>query len=80
MKFLSNRIANKIPLVNPKRAIGSIRRNITNALGINFANQADDATGGNVKGTIANIGHGIASQLNPMNFIRGYMNKKPGEK
>ena len=80
MKFLSNRVANKIPLVNPKRAVGSIRRNITNALGINFANQADDATGGNVKGQIANIAHGIAGQLNPMNFIRGYMNKKPGEK
>ena len=80
MKFLSNRVANKIPLVNPKRAVGSIRRNITNALGVNFANQADDATGGNVKGQIANIAHGIAGQLNPMNFIRGYMNKKPGEK
>ena len=79
MKFLSKQV-NKIPGVNPKRAVGSIRRNITNALGINFANQADDATGGNVKGQIANIGHGIASQLNPMNFIRGYMNKKPGEK
>ena len=80
MKFLSNKIANRIPLVNPKRAVGSIRRNITNALGLNVANQADTATGSNVKGHIANIAHGIAGQLNPMNFIRGYMNKKPGEK
>ena len=79
MKFLSKQV-NKIPGVNPKRAVGSIRRNITNALGLNIANQADTATGSNVKGQIANIGHGIASQLNPMNFIRGYMNKKPGEK
>ena len=79
MKFLSKQVS-KIPGVNPKRAVGSIRRNITNALGVNFANQADDATGGNVKGQIANIAHGIAGQLNPMNFIRGYMNKKPGEK
>ena len=79
MKFLTKQV-NKIPGVNPKRAVGSIRRNITNALGLNIANQADTATGSNVKGQIANIGHGIASQLNPMNFIRGYMNKKPGEK
>ena len=79
MKFLSKQVS-KIPGVNPKRAVGSIRRNITNALGVNFANQADDATGGNVKGQIANIAHGIAGQLNPMNFIRGYMNKKPGDK
>ena len=79
MKFLSKQV-NKIPGVNTKRAVGSIRRNITNALGLNIANQADTATGSNVKGQIANIGHGIASQLNPMNFIRGYMNKKPGEK
>ena len=80
MKFLSNRVANKIPLVNPKRAVGSIRRNITNALGLNIANQADTSAGSPVKGQIANIAHGIAGQLNPMNFIRGYMNKKPGEK
>ena len=76
MKFLSNRVANKNPLVNPIRAVGSIRRNITNALGVNFANQADDATGGNVKGTIANTAHGVLGQLNPMHFIRAYQNKK----
>jgi len=79
MKFLSKQV-NKIPGINPKRAIGSIRRNITNALGVNLANQADTATGSNVKGTLANIGHGIAAQLNPMNFLRGYTNKKPGDK
>ena len=79
MKFLSKQVS-KIPGVNPKRAVGSIRRNITNALGVNLANQADTATGSNVKGQIANIAHGIAGQLNPMNFVRGYMNKKPGEK
>jgi uncharacterized protein YwbE len=75
MKFLSKQV-NKIPGVNPKRAVGSIRRNITNALGLNIANQADTATGSNVKGTLANIGHGIAAQLNPANFIRGYTNKE----
>ena len=79
MKFLSKQV-NKIPGINPKRAIGSIRRNITNALGVNLANQADTATGSNVKGTLAKIGHGIAAQLNPMNFLRGYTNKKPGDK
>lgn len=79
MKFLSKQV-NKIPGVNPKRAVGSIRRNITNALGLNIANQADTATGSNVKGQIANIGHGIAAQLNPANFLRGFQNKKPGEK
>ena len=75
MKFLSKQVS-KIPGVNPKRAVGSIRRNITNALGVNFANQADDATGGNVKGTIANTAHGVLGQLNPMHFIRAYQNKK----
>ena len=75
MKFLSKQVS-KIPGVNPKRAIGSIRRNITNALGVNLANQADTATGSNVKGTLANIGHGIAAQLNPANFIRGFTNKE----
>ena len=79
MKFLSKQV-NKIPGVNPKRAAGSIRRNITNALGVNLANQADTATGSNVKGTLANIGHGIAAQLNPANFLRGFQNKKPGDK
>ena len=79
MKFLSKQV-NKIPGVNPKRAVGSIRRNITNALGLNIANQADTATGSNVKGTLANIGHGIAAQLNPANFLRGFQNKKPGDK
>ena len=79
MKFLSTQ-TERIPGINPKRAVGSIRRNITNALGVNMANQLDTSTGGNVKGTLANIGHGIAGQLNPMNFVRGYMNKKPGEK
>ena len=75
MKFLSKQVS-KIPGVNPKRAVGSIRRNITNALGVNFANQADDATGGNVKGTIANTALGVLGQLNPMHFIRAYQNKK----
>ena len=75
MKFLSKQVS-KIPGVNPKRAVGSIRRNITNALGVNFANQADDATGGNVKGTIANTAHGVLGQLNPLHFIRAYQNKK----
>ena len=75
MKFLTKQVS-KIPGVNPKRAVGSIRRNITNALGVNFANQADDATGGNVKGTIANTAHGVLGQLNPMHFIRAYQNKK----
>ena len=79
MKFLSKKVSN-IPGVNPKRAVGSIRRNITNALGVNLANQADTATGSNVKGTLANIGHGIAAQLNPANFLRGFQNKKPGDK
>ena len=79
MNFLRKQ-ANKIPGVNPKRAVGSIRRNITNALGVNLANQADTATGSNVKGTLANIGHGIAAQLNPANFLRGFQNKKPGDK
>ena len=79
MKFLSKQV-NKIPGVNPKRAVGSIRRNITNALGLNVANQADTATGSNVKGQLANIGHGIAAQLNPANFLRGFQNKKPGDK
>jgi len=79
MKFLSKQV-NKIPGVNPKRAAGSIRRNITNALGVNLANQADTATGSNVKGNLANIGHGIAAQLNPANFLRGFQNKKPGDK
>ena len=79
MKFLTKQV-NKIPGVNPKRAVGSIRRNITNALGLNIANQADTATGSNVKGQIANIGHGIAAQLNPANFLRGFQNKKPGDK
>ena len=79
MKFLSKQVS-KIPGVNPKRAVGSIRRNITNALGVNLANQADTATGSNVKGTLANIGHGIAAQLNPANFLRGFQNKKPGDK
>ena len=72
--------ANKIPGVNPKRAMGSIRRNITNALGFTAANQADTSLGSPVKGTLANTLHGVAAQLNPMNFIRGYTNKKPGEK
>ena len=80
MKFLSNRVANKIPLVNPKRAVGSIRRNITNALGFTAANQADTSAGSPVKGNLANIGHGIAAQLNPANFLRGFQNKKPGDK
>ena len=79
MKFLSKQVS-KIPGVNPKRAVGSIRRNITNALGLNVANQADTATGSNVKGQLANIGHGIAAQLNPANFLRGFQNKKPGDK
>jgi len=79
MKFLSKQVS-KIPGVNPKRQIGSIRRNITNALGVNMANQLDTSTGSNVKGTLANIGHGIAAQLNPANFLRGFQNKKPGEK
>ena len=79
MKFLSKQV-NKIPGVNPKRAVGSIRRNITNALGLNVANQADTSVGSPVKGNLANIGHGIAAQLNPANFLRGFQNKKPGEK
>ena len=76
MKFLSNRVAKNIPGVNPKRAVGSIRRNITNALGLNVANQADTSVGSPVKGNLANIGHGIAAQLNPANFIRGFTNKE----
>ena len=79
MKFLSKQV-NKIPGVNPKRAVGSIRRNITNALGLNVANQADTSVGSPVKGNLANIGHGIAAQLNPANFLRGFQNKKPGDK
>ena len=79
MKFLSKQV-NKIPGVNPKRAVGSIRRNITNALGFTAANQADTSVGSPVKGNLANIGHGIAAQLNPANFLRGFQNKKPGDK
>ena len=79
MKFLSKQVS-KIPGVNPKRAIGSIRRNITNALGFTAANQADTSAGSPVKGNLANIGHGIAAQLNPANFLRGFQNKKPGDK
>ena len=79
MKFLSKQV-NKIPGVNPKRAVGSIRRNITNALGFTAANQADTSVGSPVKGTLANTLHGVAAQLNPANFIRGYTNKKPGDK
>ena len=79
MKFLTKQV-NKIPGVNPKRAVGSIRRNITNALGFTAANQADTSAGSPEKGNLANIGHGIAAQLNPMNFLRGYTNKKPGDK
>ena len=79
MNFLRKQ-ANKIPFVNPKRAVGSIRRNITNALGFTAANQADTSAGSPVKGTLANIGHGIAAQLNPANFLRGFQNKKPGDK
>ena len=79
MKFLSKQV-NKIPGVNPKRAVGSIRRNITNALGFTAANQADTSAGSPVKGNLANIGHGIAAQLNPANFLRGFQNKKPGDK
>tara|TARA_R100000234_G_C4975317_1_gene168186 strand:+ start:213 stop:821 length:609 start_codon:yes stop_codon:yes gene_type:complete len=76
MKFLSNRVAKKIPGVNPKRAVGSIRRNITNALGVNMANQLDTSTGGHVKGFAANLGHAVAGQLNPMHGIRAFLNKK----
>ena len=79
MKFLTKQV-NKIPGVNPKRAVGSIRRNITNALGFTAANQADTSVGSPVKGNLANIGHGIAAQLNPANFLRGFQNKKPGDK
>ena len=79
MNFLRKQ-ANKIPGVNPKRAVGSIRRNITNALGFTAANQADTSAGSPIKGNLANIGHGIAAQLNPANFLRGFQNKKPGEK
>ena len=79
MKFLTKQV-NKIPGVNPKRAVGSIRRNITNALGFTAANQADTSAGSPVKGNLANIGHGIAAQLNPANFLRGFQNKKPGDK
>ena len=79
MKFLTKQV-NKIPGVNPKRAVGSIRRNITNALGFTAANQADTSVGSPVKGNLANIGHGIAAQLNPANFLRGFKNKKPGDK
>ena len=79
MKFLTKQV-NKIPGVNPKRAVGSIRRNITNALGFTAANQADTSVGSPVKGNLANIGHGIAAQLNPANFLRGFQNKKPGYK
>ncbi len=79
MRFLSKQV-NKIPGVNPKRAVGSIRRNITNALGFTAANQADTSVGSPVKGTLANTLHGVAAQLNPANFIRGYTNKKPGDK
>jgi len=74
MNFLRKQV-NKIPGVNPKRAVGSIRRNITNALGFTAANQADTSVGSPVKGTIANTLHGVAAQLNPANFIRGYTNK-----
>ena len=76
MKFLSNRVAKKIPGVNPKRAVGSIRRNITNALGVNTLNQLDTATGGYGKGTIANLGHAVLGQLNPVHGIRAFLNKK----
>ena len=79
MNFLRKQV-NKIPGVNPKRAVGSIRRNITNALGFTAANQADTSAGSPIKGNLANIGHGIAAQLNPANFLRGFQNKKPGEK
>jgi len=79
MNFLRKQV-NKIPGVNPKRAVGSIRRNITNALGFTAVNQADTSAGSPVKGNLANIGHGIAAQLNPANFLRGFQNKKPGEK
>ena len=79
IKFLTKQV-NKIPGVNPKRAVGSIRRNITNALGFTAANQADTSVGSPVKGNLANIGHGIAAQLNPANFLRGFQNKKPGDK
>lgn len=79
MRFLSKQV-NKIPGINPKRAVGSIRRNITNALGFTAANQADTSVGSPVKGNLANIGHGIAAQLNPANFLRGFQNKKPGDK
>ena len=75
MKFLSTQ-ANKIPFVNPKRPIGSIRRNITNALGVNMANQLDTSTGGHVKGFAANLGHAVAGQLNPIHGFRAFMNKK----
>ena len=79
MKFLTKQV-NKIPGVNPKRAVGSIRRNITNALGFTAANQADTSVGSPVKGNLATIGHGIAAHLNPANFLRGFQNKKPGDK
>ena len=79
MNFLRKQV-NKIPGVNPKRAVGSIRRNITNALGFTAANQADTSAGSPIKGNLANIGHGIAAQLNPANFLRGFQNKKPGDK
>ena len=79
MNFLRKQVS-KIPGVNPKRAVGSIRRNITNALGFTAANQADTSAGSPVKGTLANTAHGVAAQLNPANFLRGFQNKKPGDK
>lgn len=79
MNFLRKQVS-KIPAVNPKRAVGSIRRNITNALGFTAANQADTSAGSPVKGTLANTAHGVAAQLNPANFLRGFQNKKAGDK